>query len=143
MKFWDASALVPLIVEEKTSSLVRRWLREDPIIVVWALTRLELASAIERRAREGMLSSATRQEALDRVARLTGDAHEVSDMTAVRTGGISLLARHPLRAADAAQLSAALLVAEMDPASLTMVVLDQRLADAAAREGLRVLTSPP
>jgi hypothetical protein len=52
------------------------------------------------------------------------------------------LARHALRAADAAQLGAALVVADPDPSSLLMVVLDQRLADAAAREGLRVLTWP-
>jgi len=55
---------------------------------------------------------------------------------------LPLLARHPLRAADAAQLGAALLVADPDPASLVMVVLDRRLAAAAEREGLVVLTWP-
>jgi hypothetical protein len=45
-----------------------------------------------------------------------------------------------LRAADAAQLGAALLIADPDPSSLTMVVLDRRLSMSAEREGLRVLT---
>ncbi|HVT09687.1 MAG TPA: hypothetical protein VHO67_19635 [Polyangia bacterium] len=57
-------------------------------------------------------------------------------------GSLALLARHPVRAADAEQLGAALVVADPDPAALTMVVLDRRLADAAVREGLDVLTAP-
>ena len=72
--------------------------------------------------------------------RIANDAHEVSDIAAVRVRSVALLARHPLRAADAAQLGAALLVADSDPSSLAMVVLDQRLAKAAQREGLQVLT---
>ena len=142
MRFWDASALVPLVVQEKGSALVRGWLREDPGVILWGLTRLELASAIERRAREGLLKAPERNRALDRLERITADAHEVSDLAAVRVRGVALLARHPLRAADAAQLGAALLVADPDPSSLAMVVLDQRLANAAEREGLRVITWP-
>jgi hypothetical protein len=67
---------------------------------------------------------------------------EVVDLFAVRARALSLLARHDLRAADAAQLGAALLAAEDHPASLTFVCLDDRLAAAAEREGLRVLTHP-
>jgi hypothetical protein len=74
--------------------------------------------------------------------RLANDAHEVSDLLAVRTRALALLARHPLRAADAAQLGAAMLVADPDPSGLTMVALDRRLAQAATREGLDVLTWP-
>ena len=142
MRFWDSSALAPLIVEEAASPMVLDWLREDASVVVWGLARLELASAIERRVREGRLPASMRQLALQRVARITVDAHEVNDLTAVRTRALPILARHALRAADAAQLGAALLVADPDPASLTMVVLDRRLAEAADREGLVVLTWP-
>jgi predicted nucleic acid-binding protein len=142
MRFWDASALVPLVVLEKGSALVKGWLREDPSMILWGLSWLELASAVERRAREGLLTTSERVRILDRVERIASDAHEVSDLAAVRVRGVALLARHPLRAADAAQLGAALLVADPDPSSLAMVVLDQRLANAAEREGLRVLTWP-
>jgi uncharacterized protein len=140
--FWDASALLPLIVEEPATELALGWLREDMDIILWGLTRVELASAIERRAREQALRPAARAAALRRCERLANDAHEVSDLPAVRVRAIALLARHALRAADAAQLGAALLVADPDPASLTMAVLDKRLASAAEREGLRVLTWP-
>jgi predicted nucleic acid-binding protein len=142
VKYWDASALAPLILDEPASDLVRGWLREDSGVVTWGLTRLELASAIERRAREGVLSSSARVVALRRLERLAADSHEVSDLSAVRVRALPLLARHPLRAADAAQLGAALLVAEADPGTLTMAVLDRRLGEAASREGLRVLTWP-
>ncbi len=111
-------------------------------MLLWGLTRLELVSAIERRAREGALSSTLRKEALARVERLANAAHEMTDLSAVRARANSLLARHALRAADATQLGAALLVSDPNPASLTMVVLDRRLADAAEREGLNVLTWP-
>jgi hypothetical protein len=139
VRFWDTSALVPLIVEEPGSELVAQWLAEDLAMVLWGMTRVELASAIERRAREGRLS---RVPALRRLERLAADAHEVLDLPAVRARALPLLARHTIRAADAAQLGAALLVADPDPASLSMVVLDRRLAAAAEREGLQVLTWP-
>ena len=71
---------------------------------------------------------------------IAGEAHEVSDLAAVRVRAMAVLARHPLRAADADQLGAALLVADPNPSSLQMAVLDNRLAEAAAREGLQVLT---
>lgn len=142
MRFWDTSAIVPLLVLEQGSKLVRGWLSEDADMVLWGLTRLELVAAIERRAREGRLAAADRAAALVRAERITNDAHEVSDLLAVRVRGISLLARHSIRTADAAQLGAALLVADPDPWSLTLVVLDRRLAAAGLREGLRVLTWP-
>jgi predicted nucleic acid-binding protein len=142
VKFWDASAVVPLIIKEAGSELVRPWLRDDPDMVLWILSRLELVSAIERRARERKLTARQRTLALGRIERLSKDAHEVSDVAAVRSRAVPLLARHPLRAADAVQLSAALVVADPEPSSLTLVALDRRLAEAAQREGLRVLTWP-
>lgn len=142
MRFWDASAVLPLIVEETGSALALAWLREDQDMMLWGLTRLELASAIERRTREGSLRPADRAAALRRAQRLADDAHEVVDLAAVRSRGSAVLARHALRAADAAQLGAALLIADPEPASLSMVVLDRRLAAAAEREGLNVLTWP-
>ena len=64
MRYWDASALVPLVVAEPTSSLVREWLAEDEQIITWVWTRTEIVSAIERRTREGSLLSMQRREVL-------------------------------------------------------------------------------
>ncbi len=46
---------------------------------------------------------------------------------------------HPLRAADALQLAAAFTASERRPASLEIVTLDERLADAARKEGFTLI----
>ncbi len=55
---------------------------------------------------------------------------------------MALLARHPLRAADAGQLAAAVMARERTGGSLEFVSLDRRLAAAAEREGFRLPTGP-
>ncbi len=142
MRYWDASALLPILIEEPGSAHARRWLEEDGDICTWGVTHVEMVSAIERRAREGRLDAKQRQAALRDAALLVSHAHEVTDLLAVRRRAVLVLARHALRAADAAQLASALLVADPDPASLPFVCFDERLADAAAREGLPVLGWP-
>lgn len=141
MIYWDASAIVPLVIAERSSSLVRSWAVRDSGIVTWAWTRVEVAGAVERRTREKQITPAKRREALARFAALSEQWDEVTDVIAVRTRALQLLARHPLRASDSAQLAAALLVAEAAPSGLAFACLDDRLAMAAEREGLRVLAS--
>ena len=139
MRYWDASALVPLVVAEPQSARVRGWLAEDDGIVTWAWTRSEIVSAIERRVREGSLTRSHRRDTLDRFEAFSQSWDEVSDLLAVRTRACALLARHPLRAADAGQLAAALLVQEQLGGGLAFVCLDERLSLAAERESLRAV----
>jgi predicted nucleic acid-binding protein len=139
VRYWDTSALLPLLVEERRSDEVRRLHHQDPAVVTWGWTRVEVTGAIERLARGGKLSRSRRRESIDRFMELATSWDEVVDLVAVRTRATALLARHPLRAADAAQLGAALLVADGDPSTLSFVCVDERLAEAAEREGLRVL----
>ena len=94
---------------------------------------------MERRMREGSLSRRQRRGVLERFDAFAGSWDEVTDVLAVRSRANALLARHPLRVADAAQLGAALLVQEQWAGPLTFVCLDQRLSSAAELEGLRVL----
>ena len=127
-----------MIVAEPDSEPVRARLSEDGHVVTWVWTRTEITSAIERRAREGSLSRQQRHEALERLHAFAASWDEVTEMLAVRARGDALLARHPLRAADAGQLGAALLVQEECAGTLTFVCLDRRLSLAAERESLRV-----
>jgi len=60
-------------------------------------------------------------------------------MDIVRETATRLLRVHPLRAADALQLAAAFIAAEQRPASLEMITLDDRLANAARKEGFAVI----
>lgn len=141
MRFWDTSALVPLIVSETQSEQMRALVFEDPHITTWAWSWVEVVSAVERRVREGDLTRQQRRAVLDRFAGLAESFDEVTDVLAVRRRAMALLARHALRAADAAQLGAALLVAPEDGPQLEFVCLDARLLEAAEREGLHPLPS--
>lgn len=142
MRYWDASALVPLLVAEPESATVRQLLREDEQVVTWAWTRTEIVGAIERRIREGSLSRVQRREILRRFASFTVAWDEIADILAVRSRANTLLARHPLRAADAGQLGAAQLVQEQLNEPLDFVCLDNRLGNVAELEGFRVLPDP-
>lgn len=134
MRYWDASALVPLVVAEPTSDALRR-LASAGDIVTWCLSAVEIASAIERRGREGALSGPDRRAALDTLADLAGVWTEITAVAAVRERAMRLLAVHPIRAADALQLGAALVAAGDRPAAHEFLCGDQRLTDAAGREG--------
>jgi hypothetical protein len=59
----------------------------------------------------------------------------------LRTVAERLLRVHPLRAAESLQLAAAIVAAEREPVTLDLVSLDERLGDAASREGFRVPVS--
>ena len=139
MRFWDTSALIPLFVAEPSTAQVERQLREDPEVVVWTLTRVELFSAFARRRRAE--PSAVRRLAAARREVLSAWEHwsEVTAVEVVRRHAERIVETHPLRAADALQVGAALVAAEEFPATLEFVTLDRRLAVAAEREGFRVI----
>ena len=142
MRYWDASALVPLLVAERDSELVRSWLSDDDRIVTWVWTRTEIVGAVERRTREGPLSRSQRREVLQRLDAFARSWDEVADVLAVRSRANALLARHSLRAADAGQLGAAVLVQEQLAGVLDFVCLDHRLCSAAELESLRATHRP-
>lgn len=137
MNFWDASAIVALIVEEAPHSDLRQVLSSEPSLAVWWGTPVECASALARREREGAIEPGAVQAATRRLHALSAEWHEVLPSNAVRNLAIRMLRLHPLRAADSLQLAAAMVAAEHDPTDLGFVCLDERLALAAAREGFR------
>lgn len=138
MRFWDSSAIVPLLVADTRTRVALSWFREDPSVIVWWSTEIECASALARLEREGSLERDAVTSAFERLDSLKNAWHEVQPVASVRMRAIRLLRVHPLRSADALQLSAALAVAEDNPASLRFVTFDERLAFAASKEGLPV-----
>lgn len=139
MRFWDSSAIVPLLTTEKETPSCRGLLGQDSEIVVWALTWTEVLSALHRKIREGRLSQNDMATARDRLNGLEERWAEILHIEAVRRKTDRLLAVHPLRAADVLQLAAALIAFEDRPENNGFVTLDHDLADAARREGFRVL----
>lgn len=138
MKFWDASALVPLCFEQGGSTSVGTLARQDPVLVVWWGTAVECVSALARLQRMDGLSPAAMHQTLAVLERLRGGWMEILPTEAVRDRAQALLQAHPLRAADALQLAAALVWASDQPADMVMVTLDERLAAAAREEGFVV-----
>ncbi|MGQ0463959.1 MAG: type II toxin-antitoxin system VapC family toxin [Sporichthyaceae bacterium] len=139
MRFWDSSAVLPLLVAEADTATVQDLLRADPIGLVWWGTTTECTSALARLEREGSLTGADLHTALGRLDDQLAEWHEIQPVDSVRRTARRLLRTHPLRAADALQLAAAIAAAEGRPDSLEFVCLDQRLREAAQREGFPVL----
>jgi predicted nucleic acid-binding protein len=114
-------------------------LEEDSEVLAWWGTPVEMASALARREREELLTADEVAAALDAARVLAEGWHEIVPSDAVRRTAERLLRTHPLRAADALQLAAALIAADHDPTSLEIVCLDEPLRVAARREGFSVL----
>ena len=143
MRFWDASAIVPLLMTETSTKQLQAHAGKDPAMLVWWGTEVECASAIVRLEREGALDEPGVTQAFERLKRLAAGWHEVDPSDSVREAAVRFLRVHPLRAADALQLAAAFLAAERRPASLDVITLDDRLAVAARKEGFALVDIPP
>jgi len=139
LRFWDSSALVPLLVAEPTTAALQALALRDAEILVWWGSGVECVSALSRLERDGGLDAAGAAIAFDRLKRLADGWHEIEPGEIVREVATRFLRVHPLRAADALQLAAAFIAAEHRPPSLQVVTLDERLAEAARKEGF-VLT---
>ena len=141
MRFWDSSAIVPLVCREAQSPRCRAWLRTDPVIIVWAFAATEVVSALARRRRGGTLKPAVLTQAKQRLLKLEDAWSEVIQYDAVRARARRLLETHPLRAADALHLAAALVAFEERTIDNEFVTFDGRLAEAAEKEGFLILSA--
>jgi uncharacterized protein len=139
VRFWDTSSIVPLLVSQAASPAVEAELERDQDLVVWWATRVECTSALARLEREGGVGPRNLVDATARLAVLADAWMEVQPQERVRRTAERLLRVHPLRAADAFQLAAAIVAADDDPRFLPLVTLDDRLARAAEREGFPVV----
>ena len=139
MRFWDSSAMTPLLIRESTSQQVRALFEQDPNVLLWWGARLEVISALARALREGVLSQAEIETARGLIDELVEGANIVEPTNAVSERAERLLMVHNLRAADALHLAAALIASKERPNGHGFVCLDKRLCGAASREGFSVL----
>lgn len=139
MRFWDTSALVPLLLKESTASPAETLLREDPDPALWWGSAVECTSALTRNMREGRLSEEGFQMCLAVLQALRAVGLKVGPSDELRGRAMRLLTAHPLRAGDALQLAAAVIWCRGNPAGFGFVCFDQRLREAAQREGFEVL----
>ena len=139
MRFWDASAIVPLCTKERWTERLKALLREDGAVTVLWTTSVELASALARRWRDRKLSRDADERARARADMLATGWNTIGPTRELKEQAMRLLRVHPLRAGDALQLGAALVWAENRPAGREFLSLDPRLREAAQREGFRLL----
>lgn len=138
MRFWDSSAIVPLVVQQSSSRRVEQWVAEDGEVVTWTLTPVEVVSALRRLVREDEVTEAAAREAEQLMTDLVRHTHVVADVERVKTLACRALRLHALRWADALQLAAALAWADGHPGGLVLHTFDRPLALAAEREGFTV-----
>lgn len=138
---WDSSAVVPLVALEAQSVWAQGLLRDDPVGIVWALSPVEVRSALVRRHKEGSLSALTFATARNRAQHFFTAVAQVVVLEEVAERARRVLDLHPLRAADALQLAAALVASRERPQDLPFVTLDERLGEAAEREGFPLVSA--
>jgi predicted nucleic acid-binding protein len=137
VQYWDASALVSLCIDEDDSATLRRLVKAG--LVTWSLSAVEIASAIERRRRDGSLTQAEHAAARTGLRDLAAAWTEIAALGPVHDRALWLVATHALRAADAMQLGAALVAVADRPGGHAFVCVDRRLRDAGLREGFHLL----
>jgi predicted nucleic acid-binding protein len=141
MRFWDASAIVPLLYHDIRAETLFTLLENDGEMVVWWATPVEITSALARRERDGQFSTTAFVSIEAALQQLAASWQEILPSDAVRRTAQRLLRTHPLRAADSLQLAAAIIATDHEPGSLEFVSLDARLNEAAGREGFRITDS--
>jgi len=139
VRFWDASAIVPLLITEASTRSLQALAARDPDMLVWWGSQVECASALARLERHATLQPQAAALSFNRLKQLAAGWHEVEPSDIIRETATRLLRVHPLRAACVLQLAAAFIAAEQRPSSLEMITLDDRLAAAARKEGFAVI----
>jgi predicted nucleic acid-binding protein len=140
VKFWDSSAVVPIVVEQSASAFAHEVFAADRHMAVWWGTEVEVEAALVRALHQRQREAGAFVTARERFSNLTMDWFEVQpDLEVKQRARVLLRAHYPLRASDAFQLAAAFVAASGRPTSLPFVCTDQRLAAAAEREGFAVI----
>ena len=132
--------MVSLIVRQRISATIAELLQEDDEIRAWWGTWIECAVALSRLKREDLLDEESVGNARARLDRLAKDWTEVRPTDDLRLL-VSLLSKyHPLKAADALQLAAALRWCEGRTPGSSFVCLGNQLRRAASEQGFDVLS---
>lgn len=139
MKFWDTSAVVPLLHREDASDAARGLYRSDPAMVVGWTTSVECGSGIARLEHDRILDADQATTTFARLDELARRWREVEPTNEIREIARRLLRAYRLRAGDAMQIASATLAAERRPSTLEFVTLDDQLETAALKEGFMVI----
>lgn len=135
MRFWDTSAIGPLLWEEAGSFKRSTELEQDPLMVIWWGTLVEIESALCRKKIGNQMDENNEEYARARLKVLADAWVEIEPSYLLREIARRLIRVHNLRAADSFQLAAALVACGNVPESHIFLSDDLRLKSAAAKEG--------
>ena len=139
MRFWDTSAIAPLLWMEETSSERLKQLEQDPLMVVWWGTSVEVESALFRRSSNSEIDVGNTERARTRLTFLSNSWIEIQPTDSIREMAKRLIRVHGLRSADSLQLAAALGACGNHPKNQNFLTGDQNLKRAATKEGFSCL----
>jgi predicted nucleic acid-binding protein len=132
--FWDSSALIPLCVLQPQTAQAKTLYKNYGIVAWWA-TQVEMTSGLTRLERTGQIDH-DRFLIGKRIAQeIVREWLSVGSTANIAVVACSLLELHPLRAADALQLAAALEWCEGNPSGNVFLTFDKRLREAAGLAG--------
>jgi predicted nucleic acid-binding protein len=135
--FWDTSALIPLCVRQRQSSQANLLYSAYGIAVWWA-TPVEMISGLTRLERMMEIRHDHFLAGKQRAQELADIWDSVCPSRAIAAQACSLLEQHPLSAADALQLAAALEYFAHIVDGSVFITADQRLANAARQTGFTI-----
>ena len=133
--YLDASALVKLFVQEAESDSLNEALLGARGVILSDLALTEMASALGRRTREGVLTPLQARDLHRDALKLTAVCRHVELTPPVhrRAEQLLLSSRMPIRALDALHLATAL-----EAGAATIVTFDHNLRGVASAQGLFV-----
>ena len=136
--YLGTSSLVKLYVEEEYSGVVRDWVREAEIVATCRVAYTEVISALELRFKQHEIS----QSEYDLIVkRFSQDWLNFAIVDFDEREAGFLVKKYGLNRFDAIHLSTAKLIKkEHHDISFAFSSVDEKLCDAAADEGLKVLT---
>jgi hypothetical protein len=131
--YFDASALVKLVVPEDGSDLAEALWDGSDLSVANRLAAVEVRAAVGAASREGRLDQAQYKRALDGWARVAQTVWLVDPEPPLIAAACEVAERYALRALDAVHLASALLLAETP---VVVASWDRRLRAAVLDAGL-------
>jgi len=90
VKFWDASAIVPLLVAEAATRRLQALAAEDPDMLVWWGSEIECVSALARLERDAALNAQAMTLSLRRLRQLAAAWHKIDPSDAIREAATRL-----------------------------------------------------
>ena len=132
--FWDSSALIPLCVPQTQSDRATA-LFASYGVAVWGFTQVEIVSGLTRLLRMGEIDDEDFIAGKQLAQTIATTWVPIRPSAKIASQACLLLELHPLSAADALQLAAALEWCDGKPKGYVFLSFDQRLREAAGLAG--------